>query len=272
MKRKLIEDSIGSLLYKFFTEAVQTFEDEDTLVSTLTRMVEVYRTTQSCNLAIIVCPKYNETYTKMVPGISVTAQRAINLFRRLKKRLRRHISYGTKTNCTMFLFDQENRGKNMTECSTEEMDGVALESLAMLKHVLRKDPRLPDAFKADVLVGSSRLSLWRELHSEATTYIERNMHKEADGFSHPDVVFNSLSHHYKRIAAAHDNGVHRDMFTKDDAPSYLSGGRMVRRLLGPDTLIVDIGSPESLAKMTLWQPETDCKPLLLRIKNPRELD
>lgn len=275
MKSKLLEDALGSMLHKFFTECARTHETDECLVSMLWHAVSHYRTTGEFSIVIIVCPQYNHDYTEVLSGVSVTARRAISLFFKLKKYMKRHIRYTKKVNFRLALFDQEHRQFDHMGLSYESAEKCMQWSVRDMQLRLRKKAILPDSFSAGLLVGQSHQQEWERLFSIS---LERLKNGEFDGtepFEHPDIVFAGMRKFYIKVTNTDDAAVHRKMFETEEGPGYLAAGHLLRGKYGPHTIQIDVGSDSKLARLNLWQPPgeklTD-HPALIRIKDPHIFD
>ncbi len=274
-KQTLLEDALGSLLYKFFNGILTTHESEESLVSMLWRAVKLYRETGIFNTAIVVCPPYSPDYKSLDVGrISVTALRAIELYKFLKIRLGQHISYSSSVCFTLQLFNHEEPLCAHIGAKEDDVKRILSHNVSALSRMIRKTGILPDSFKADLFVTEGNQEEWRELYRKSQVYVEGDGYKGTEPFLHPDTVYGLLGDWYTKVLNTPDKTVHRRMFLEQEAPVYLSTGPMLRKKIHPGVIQIDVGSNPELSRLNLWQPEGegDTPPSLIRIKNPSCLD
>lgn len=274
-KQKLLEDPLGSLLYKFFNGILTTHESEESLISTLWRAVSLYREVGIFNTAIVVCPPYAPDYKSLDVGrISVTALRAIELYKFLKIKLGRHIRYSSSVSLTLQLFNHEEPLCAHIGAKEVDVKRILSHNVLALSRMIRKTGILPVSFGADLFVTEGNQERWSELYSKARLYVEGNGYKGTEPFLHPDTIYSLLGDWYTRILNTPDTAVHRRMFLEQEAPVYLGTGPMLRQKIHPGVIQIDVGSNPELSRMNLWQPEGEggTPPSLIRIKNPSCLD
>lgn len=279
MKSKLIEHPLGSLLHKFFTQFAVTHEEDEYLIDILWRAVSHYQTTGEFSVAVIVCPQYSSDYKSLLSGVSVTAQRSINLFVMLKKFLRKNIRYHSKVHFRTLLFDQES--VEFMDIPLGDAQKCMTQSVCEIQRILTKNPDLPQNFKAEKLVGDDMVQKWqcmidtnRLLLKSGDLKNHRGVHKGLP-FEDPDELFQVLKPFFARVMNTDDDCAHRRLFYDEDGPAYLSAGHFLRQKYGPHTLQIDVGSNPRFAKFNLWQPPEEAltdTPALIRLKNPQVLD
>lgn len=257
MKRQLKEDALGSLLHKFFVNQLSTHEDEDSLVSILWQAVSWYRQTGEFSVTCIVCPQYNESYTKILPGVSVTAHRAVELFKRLKFKMARHLRYSSKVNFKVLLFDQEHGQFELMGVSPEEANQNMNASVSAINKELRQGGILPYCFQAERFIGDEWKGDWNSTFTLAENFLRENLYEGTEPFEHPHNVFVKLREFYTRVMNTEDQEKHRCMFDTEEGPGYLAAGHILRQKVGQHTIQIDVGSNPALARMNLWQPKID---------------
>ncbi len=269
------EDALGSLLYKFFFQDTGTEENEEELAKILWLAVSRYRKTGEFSFAAIVCPEYSRDYTDILSGTSITALRAINLFKSLKAKIRRHIRFGKDVHFRISVFDREYHKFNLIQASPEKASNCMNGSVKDIALRIRKTGKLPDNFKAERLVGIEYAEEWQRVFNLANECLRSESLGPHAPFDNPNEIFKKLRDFYVKVMNTDDEAVHREMFDAQEAPGYMSAGHFLRRKHGSHTVLIDMGSDKGLSKMTLWQPEGEMltgHPSLIRIKHPKGFD
>jgi hypothetical protein len=275
MKKELVKDALGSLLHKFFTRHISTYEQEESLVAMLWQAVSWYRATGEFSVAIIVCPEYNQDYTRVLSGASTTALRAIELFKLLKKCLGRHIRYAGAVKFQILLFDQEQRQFEHMGIMKEQVEIALDTSVVEIRKKIRQSGILPDCFTAGRFIGNHLLDEWQRVFNLSQKFISDSEFQGTEPFCHPRKVFKGLTGFYTRVMNTTDTSAHWKMFIEEEGPGYLSAGHVLRKNYGAHILQVDLGSNLDLSRMNLWQPKGEElieRPSLIRIKNPSMLN
>lgn len=273
-KQMLLEDAIGSILYKFFNRIVTTHESEESLVSMLWRAVSLYRETGVFSTAIVVCPPYSPDYKSLDVGrVSVTALRAIKLYKLLKQMLGQHIKYTRKVRFSIEIFNEERRQYEHMGIDGSEADQILAHMAYRIGRMLRKTGILPSSFSAGLLVRECEKKEWGSVFLKACSFLEHYTVGEYP-FKDPEVILAGMHDFYTRVLGCANVERHRDMFYQEEAPCYLSTGIMLRRKIHPGVIQIDVGSNPDLSRLNLWQPESEgeYQPALIRIKNPGCLD
>lgn len=275
MKSKLLEDSLGSMLYKFFTQYTATHEKEDYLIDILWRAVQHYRSTGEFSAVAVVCPQYSVDYKRLLSGVSLTAGRSVNLFACLKTYMQRHIRYNLEVQFRSLLFDQES--VDFMDISKAQADASMTESVQAIKRAISKRGDLPASFTADKLVGEDMLSEWQRLIALSRKVLGGETGGSLVGLTFGDLeeLFKSLKPFFARVMNTDDDIAHRKLFFEEDGPAYLSAGHLLRKKYGAHTLQIDVGSNVRFAQFNLWQPpgeELTDQPALIRIKDPSKFD
>lgn len=271
MKSKLLEDPLGSMLYKFFTQCTTTHENENYLTDILWRAVRHYRLSGEFSVVVVVCPQYSSDYKRLLSGVSLTAERSINLFAYLKTYMQRHIRYNSKVQFNSLLFDQES--VEFMDILKSQADVLMTESVQSIKRVISKRGDLPASFTADKLVGEDMLSEWQRLIVLSRKLLSGDTTGSLVGLPFGDLeeLFKSLKPFFARVMNTDDDAAHRKLFFEEDGPAYLSAGHWLRKRYGAHTLQIDVGSNARFAQFNLWQPpgeELTDQPALIRIKDP----
>ncbi|MCF7865177.1 MAG: hypothetical protein K9M11_01585 [Candidatus Pacebacteria bacterium] len=275
MKSKLLEHPLGSMLHKFFTQIVATHEDNEYIIEILWRAVSHYDATGEFSVAVIVCPQYSEDCKQLLSGVSLTAQRSINLFVMLKKFLRKNIRYHSKVHFRSLLFDQESVG--FLDIPLEKAQACMSQSVCEIQRVFTRNPDLPPNFKAEKLVGAELIQKWQRMIETGRCLLKSEDFKGRSDlpFNDPDELFKVLKPFFAKVMHTDDDTAHRRLFYDEDGPAYLSAGHFLREKYGAHTLQIDVGSNQRFAKFNLWQPpgeELTELPALIRLKNPQVLD